>query len=174
MRVWNDGHSPGLQPQECAFESHHVLHASLRQGRAVSLKTKWIGVQVPSGAIVLKEAPYMVNHQCAGLAESVYALRSRRRGSEFESQIRHHARLGKLVNPPVLETGYSRFESGTGHMRCSVNGKPSGSNPLTESSNLSQRAILPSSRGPGCSVVSGGTRVRISSGVPFSGAESSG
>ena len=51
MRVRNDGHSPGLQSRECAFDSHHVLHASLRQGRAVSLKTRWIGVQVPGEAI---------------------------------------------------------------------------------------------------------------------------
>jgi len=50
MRVRNDGHSPGLQSRECAFDSHHVLHASLRQGRAVSLKTRWIGVQVPGEA----------------------------------------------------------------------------------------------------------------------------
>jgi hypothetical protein len=49
MRVRNDGHSAGLQTQQREFESHHVLSAPLRQGRAVSLKTRWIGVQVPGG-----------------------------------------------------------------------------------------------------------------------------
>ena len=151
----NVGHSAGLQTQQREFESHHVLSAPLRQGRAVSLKTRWIGVKVPGG----------VND--AGLAELVYALRSRRRGSEFKSQIRQEAQLGKLANPPDLGSGFSRFESETGYMRCSVNGKPGGSNPLSESSNLSQRAILPSSRGPGSSPVTGMTRVQISSGVPI-------
>ena len=154
MRVKNDGHSAGLQTQQREFESHHVLSALPHQGRAVSLKTRWIRVQVPRG----------VND--AGLAELVYALRSKRRGSEFKSQIRQEAQLGKLANPPDLGSGFSRFESETGYMRCSVNGKPCGPNPLTESSNLSQRAILPSSRGPGSSPVTGRTRVQISSGVP--------
>ena len=114
MRVKNDGHSAGSQTQQREFESHHVLSALYR---AVSRKTRSIGVQVPCEV------------KDDGLAELVYALRSRRRGSEFKSQIRQEAQLGKLANPPDLGSGFSRFESETGYMRCSVNGKPSGSNP---------------------------------------------
>lgn len=68
--------------------------------------------------------------------------------SGFESQSEHHAPVVQPVETTVLEAVRCEFESHLGHhLRESVNGKPIGSKPMTESSNLSSRAMVLSSSG---------------------------
>lgn len=56
-------------------------------------------------------------------------------GDTSSNLVMHFARLGKLVNPPGLEPGHSRFESETGQFtRKSVNGKPASSKLATRGS----------------------------------------
>jgi hypothetical protein len=51
----------------------------------------------------------------AGVTQPVEVTVSKTVRSEFESQHQQIARLGKLVNPPALEAGFSEFESQAGH-----------------------------------------------------------
>ncbi len=63
--------------------------------------------------------------------------------SGFDSQSEHHAPVVQPAETTVLEAVRCEFESHLGHhMRESVNGKPIDSKSMTESSNLSSRAIL--------------------------------
>ena len=109
--ISKDSNGIGLQPRHAAVQvCHRAPRPGMPTGRALSLKTRGLGVQISRGTY-------------ARIGQSVEPAVSKTAKCWFKSSYEHHAALVKLVKTAGLDPVFSEFESQVRHHGINANWK---------------------------------------------------